>query len=172
MLVSGDIDEASDGQKFCGRSRTVLWAKKLTVADVNELARHVGHGSTAYNETDIPYSLAQVTYNSDKAEKWLTAWAKKNGCNDSGKDVIVVEVPPPAKVINEKLVLVLLDKMNAKTEKELEKIFKTFGYDTDADCEDGEQGLSELLDEMDGNSIDTRSISIKNGSTRAITLAG
>ncbi len=82
--VKGDID--TDRDKFCGRSRTVLWMKELTTKDIQDCLVSIGF-KTRTNVTktmdSLQHQLADACGNTsyqDKADAWLMKWAEKNGC--------------------------------------------------------------------------------------------
>lgn len=135
--VSGDIEEQTD--KFCGRSRTVLWMKELTDKDVDALAKHLQGSTYAISLEKRLHELCSA--NPDKAEKWLNAWAKKNGV-DGSKPTPFVYTPPE---LTEKDVLSVVTGRLAKSEKEIAKDLK--GSFTMQDS-NGNDLLDELLDNL------------------------
>lgn len=114
--VSGDIDEQHD--KFAGRNRKVLWAKKLSDADIKKCLKSVGYSYNDWSSTSTLVSnLASASGSSaysDKVDKWLISWAKKNGLVEGTVSFVKPE-------IDEKTIISLLNRRVVRTEKEIKK---------------------------------------------------
>lgn len=85
VVVQGDL--VTSPRKFCGRSRTVLWMRKIDKRTLQRLFVSLGMSSR------ISESLERLSFNKlfrrlrmlraeplKRAEAWLVAWAKRNGC--------------------------------------------------------------------------------------------
>lgn len=79
--VSGDLKE--DHNKFCGRNRKVIWAKKLTLEQMKEIGKDIGNPSlsSATSVSDAVSALGNGS-NSEATNRALLKFAKRNGCPD------------------------------------------------------------------------------------------
>lgn len=76
VMVHGDVKHDTD--KFCGRHRTIIWAKELDSAAFTELKKALGYRHSAV-AVDTYTLRNMANFDSGKFDKAMEAWAKKNG---------------------------------------------------------------------------------------------
>ena len=116
VLVEGDLSE--DSSKFCGRRRTVIWHKELTVKDLQAAIRAAG-GKVSSSDTKAHLVDVMGSYANDKLNAWLEDWAKKNGCTDQLPKTIKVAPVVIKPKLTKELVKAALSSRVVRTEKEL-----------------------------------------------------
>jgi hypothetical protein len=138
--VSGEIN--TKGNKFCGRNRKVLWARKLTTKEMRALLDHIGWGSNLGDDEDSLVQSMDSAAGSypDELDNWLEAWAKKNGCIPGKYASPAPEYVQPS--VTEKCILALISRRMVRTAKEIRAdltVFDCGNFDTIMDdlCSDG-----------------------------------
>lgn len=114
--VTGQIHDQYD--KFAGRTRKVLWAKKLTYKDVAALAKAVGHSLPYYftaksTDSEITSQLKNIAYSYSGG---FNTWCDNLMKSDSGGTVIVAAPKP---LFTAKILLSLLSNRLVRTKKEI-----------------------------------------------------
>lgn len=146
--VWGEID--SEGDKFAGRNRKVLWMKELKAEDLKSCIAASGYTT----KSDLTYcSVSELvaklstasnytTETGKKIDKWLESWAKKNGL-DGGP----IEIEYVKKALVEKDVKSFLSDRVVRTFTELERDMKGV-YDVDGELEDSNGDSNQSLDDI------------------------
>jgi hypothetical protein len=91
VLVEGDID--TDNNKFCGRSRTVLWMKRITADDYRKFSRETSIDiatrssldKTSADDLRLNLSGKCGNFSTSKSlvDNWFEKWARANGWVDT-----------------------------------------------------------------------------------------
>ncbi|MBV9125673.1 MAG: hypothetical protein JO112_20175 [Planctomycetes bacterium] len=139
--VWGDLT-GDDGNKFAGRHRKVLWAKTLSLADLQKIGKKAaGRNSkfaTAKTVTDA-VSYMSSFYSADEKARLnatLLKFAKANGCPNIKEIPAMPRLPraprPPKKLpkITSKMVRDVLDVYTVTGRAELERALKGFDLKT------------------------------------------
>lgn len=138
--ISGDI--TVKGNKFAGRHRKVLWARKLTCKEMRTLLDHIGWGANLLDDEDSLVQSMDSAAGSyaDEMDKWLEKWAKDHGCVPGKYVVAAPTYIQPS--VTEKHVLALISRRMVRTAKEIKADLAVFDCGTfdsimDTLCSDG-----------------------------------
>lgn len=143
VIVSGDLD-TSAADKFCGRTRTVIWMKELTAADMT--AAIVAAGSTVGSYTDQDSLVHRLNSCTDwKLNSTLEAWAKKNGWDDTKQQQVLPTFEKPS--LTKDVVLSLLSDRMVRTKHE---ILKQLGdaYDLTSNDSYNDDAFDEIIEDL------------------------
>lgn len=145
VKVSGQIDEDSD--KFCGRTRTVLWMKEITSGEFGNICRIMGESSGNYlssSSSDVAYALKTLAYRKGPSfDRAIEQWAKDNGMTNSRGPVT-----PPKPLLEEKDLLRCLMPRVARTKKEILRDIKSY-YDLKAQDGFNDDRFDEVVEDSD-----------------------
>jgi hypothetical protein len=143
--VWGDLDVNND--KFCGRSRRVLWMKTVTQKDVREIARSMGMPhAVSSGSISVPRTLKDLALRERIAfDSAAEAWAKKHGARDR-----VTASAPEQPLLQQKDLLKLLAPRIVRTRKEIARDIGDFYDLTPEDSYSYTDRLEELLAEGEG----------------------
>jgi len=118
--VWGDIHVRSD--KFCGRFRKVLWAKKIPKQIFSKIFKATGVCPLGTADEALVNALSSAAYmNPSKVDSILEDWAMKNGCDTARVDT------KPAMALKD--VEEALSRRYVKTRRELMKSLSDAGFD-------------------------------------------
>ncbi len=142
VLVSGDIDTASD--KFCGRSRKVLWAGKLDAKILKKVIKAIGGDDSSDYVPDLVHELGNLADDEDHAptiDKMLLKWANSKGLDGSPVEITFVK-----KALTKEIVKGFLAQRLVRTQEE---IVADIGeaYDVNGD-ESGNSSLDDILSDL------------------------
>lgn len=139
--VSGDL--VTDVDKFCGRSRKVLWAHELTKTEIEALRKFCGYPGNA--SAEIKDALREIAnWNSVKFNEWFDKLK-------AGK--IKLPAPKPAKPkFDEKALLAQLMPRTIRTRKEIMRDVGAF-YDFESDDGCYNDMFDEVTDILNGGKI-------------------
>lgn len=126
--VSGDIE--TKGNKFAGRNRKILWARKLTTKEMKALLNSVGYYyDGSIDEDSLVQSMDWAAgSHADEMDVWLGKWAKDHGCIPSKYTSTAPAYVKPD--VTEKLIISLLSNRMVRTQKEIvEALGEAFNND-------------------------------------------
>lgn len=143
VAVSGDLDVDSD--KFCGRHRTVIWAKQITMKEAKAFYKDANSGTEPASYWNIEEVLRYA--GGPKFDASIEKWAKQNGWkNDDFVGVRVEKVVYEKQDLDEKTVKKFLSDRMVRTYAEIEKDLQA-AYKVDGDS-NGDNDLNWILDEL------------------------